>query len=271
MAHILIADAPDGVVNLERILGPGHELVIAHSTTAALVVLKEQTFDLIIVGVHFDESRMFDLISKIRMISANADKPLICFCTRDNEMTRIMHNSLECSSKAFGAWMYLDQHEYNQTQDPDGELRRIIERCLIHGRRERTQLARTGVQLQRQEIQRLRSQLLAEEWSLEVEDRLGGLRRKLADVLLELSQLHVNYIGEQEEIATSRKLRDRVSEQVVTDENGLAREEGTQDLSEAEQSVSEQELFEREEEKAEHGRRRLSEDQPTKSPESEEQ
>jgi hypothetical protein len=203
---------------------------------------------------------MFELLSDVRKTSVNADNPIICFCTRDTPLTRTMHESIEVASKALGAWMYLDQHEYNVTKDPDAELLRIIERCLTGEARKKTQAERMDLQKQREELHRLREALEDREWSENLEDRVVELRKNLAAVLLDLCKLHVNNIDQQEEIATSRDQRDRVSESVNTAENGAMREERKQFLNETRQTVKEVEIGEREETKRTQGRRKPTED-----------
>jgi hypothetical protein len=253
MARILIADTDDGVANLERILA-GHELIVANEMKTAMRMLTRQIYDLIIVGVHFDDSRMFELIPEINKTEKCAGKPVICFCTRDTAMTRTMHESLSFSARTLGAWMYLDQHQYNVYQDPDAELRRIIERCLTHGEREETLAKRVDSQKEREEIHRLRLALESEEWTVELEDELGDLRRYLSKVLLELYQSHMDSDAQHELVRSSRNLNDRVSNSVTASENDMAGKERTQWRRETAQSVSEQELGDREETKGKKGR-----------------
>lgn len=253
MARVLIADSTDGAANLLRILA-GHDITVANKMSAALEALKKQVFDLVIVGVHFDESRMFELLPQIKKSQKYAEKPVICFCTRDTEMTRTMHSSLDYSSRALGAWMYLDQHEYNVHQDPDAELRRVIERCLTHEARKETLAKRVDVETERKEIHRLRTALEAEEWSVGLADRLGELRGKLSKVLLELYQAHLNSDAQTESIAKSRELNDRVSNDVTSAENDMTRKERIQWRKEHDQSVKEEEISEREETKGKKGR-----------------
>ena len=91
---------------------------------------------------------MFELLPKVRRSPTNGDKPIICFC------------------------------------NSDAEMRRVVQRILTKQMRKATQLARIELQKSAQDIQRLRSDLLSEEWSLDLEDRLGDLRCKLAQALL---------------------------------------------------------------------------------------
>lgn len=130
VARILLAATADDVATMERILGPQHEFLVVTTISEALVQLNELAFDMIMIGVHFDQSRMFDLLPHVHKSAENADTPIICFSTRDTPLTRTMHQTIEVSSKALGAWMYLDQQDYAVSKDPDTAMRRVIERCL---------------------------------------------------------------------------------------------------------------------------------------------
>ncbi len=41
-----------------------HELIFASTTVEAVGKLRQDDFDLLMIGVHFDESRMFELLSQ---------------------------------------------------------------------------------------------------------------------------------------------------------------------------------------------------------------
>lgn len=260
MARIFIAATADDVAAMERILGERHELCVVSTMSEAEKQLKEQGFDLIMIGVHFNESRMFELVRKLHEIPKNADKPVICVCTRDTRLTRTMHESIDVAAKALGAWMYLDQHEFNVVKDPDSEMRRIIERCLAGEARKKTQASRVDSHKQRDELQRLREALEGEEWSESLEDRVVELRRNLAAVVLELCSSKVSSLNQQEEIAHSRDQNDRVSESVQLAENGAMREERRLSLDETKQTVQEVEIGEREETKRAEARRKPNDD-----------
>ncbi len=261
VARILIAATPEGVAAMERILGQRHEFIVVGTVSQALAKLTEQAFDLIMIGVHFDESRMFELLRDVHKNSENADTPIICICTRDTPLTRTMHEGIDVASKVLGAWMYLDQHEYGVNKDPDAEMRRIIERCLTGEARKKTQSNRMDIQKQRAEIQHLREALEDQEWSENLEDRVVELRRNLAALLLELCESNVNSVIQQEQVAGSREQKDRVSEVVRSAENGAAYKERRLLLDETEQTVQEVGIGEREERKREKGRRKPGDDE----------
>jgi CheY-like chemotaxis protein len=248
MAHILIADTPQAFVSLKVILD-AHELVIAYTMEAALANVQKEIFDLIIVGVHFDRSQMFELIRQVQESSINAAKPIISFSARDTEMTRVIHESIEIASKAAGAWMYLDAHSYNVYKEPEEELRRVIERCLTEEARKEIQQKRLAIQKQRAELQQLRVMLKAQDWSPEQDEYLSGLRRELEVLLEEVAILQSRADAHRANVASSRQLKDRVSVEVASRENGMERAERIQHLDETRQTIQERAIVTEEEHK----------------------
>ncbi len=268
VARIFIAGTADDIAHVEQILGQRHEYTVARATSEARIRLKEQSFDLIMIGVHFDESRMFDLLREIRKTPEYAETPIICFCMRDTPLTRTMHDSADVLSRRLGAWMYLDQQEYSVSKDPDAEMRRVIERCLTGVARTKTQSKRMAIYRQREDIQQLREALESEDWSDELEDRVVELRRKLAILLRELCESHISSITQQEQIADSREQEDRVSEAVQSVENGAAYRERGLLMDETMQTMKELEIGEREETRRKKGRHQRGADKDEKKSDS---
>ena len=252
VAHILIADTPEGSVALERIL-QGHECTVVHEMNEAERHLKRETFDLIVAALHFDDSQMFELIRAIKRSPKSADKPIICFCSRDTQMSRLMHESLEHSTKALGAWMYLAEHSYNVYQNPDAELRRVMDRCLTEGSRKDIQRQRLDIQKQREDLQQLRTLLEAQEWSPEMKDYLAGLKHDMELLLKEVARLHSAADAQGASVVASRDLKDRVAEHVTMHENGMTSTEEIQSAKETSQSVKEEQLGVREDLKEAEG------------------
>ena len=239
MARILLGATPEGAVSLERIL-QGHECTVVSTMNAAQTTLGAQAFDLIIAALHFDESQMFALIEEVKKSRMNADKPIICFCWRDTPISRVMHESLECSTKLLGAWMYLDVHEYDVYHDPDAELRRVIERCLIEESRKDIQLKRLEIQNQRAELQKLRLMLKGQEWTPELKEYLDDVKNDLELLLKEVTRLHLAADSERASVVASRDLKDRVADRVTMNENGMSSAEENQSANETKQSAQEE-------------------------------
>ena len=247
MSCILIADMPVSTEGLERILGQRHQLIVAHTIDVAREKLQQQAFDLIIVGVYFDKSQMFEFIDETKLSAQNADKPIICFSSRDTALTRILHESIERASKSAGAWMYLDQHSYNVYQDPAAELLRVFERCLSEGERREIHQRRIDIQKQRADLQQLRVMLRSQDWSSELEEYLAALKDDLEVLLKEVSKLHFSADSHRAIVTASRSLKDRVSHDVIMSENGMDRRETIQSMDETRQSIQEKVLAAEEE------------------------
>jgi len=252
--RILIAATPDDVTSIEQILGLHHEYIVVSNMADALVKLTNQAFDLILIGVHFDQSRMFEFLPHVGANPKNADKPIICFSTRDTALTRTMHQSIDVASKALGAWMYLVQQDYRLSKDPDAQMRRMVERCLVGEARRKTRVGRLDIHKQRDEIQHLREALESQEWSEDLEDQVVELRRRLSSLLLQLCESNLNSVSQQELIAYSREQNDQVSKAVRLVEDGAAHKERRLLLDETRQTVDELQIGEREKAKRKKGR-----------------
>ncbi len=241
MAHILIADTPKDSVSLLRILAE-HEPVVVNTMQAAQAKLRKESFDLIIAALHFDGSSMFEFIREVKKCPNNAEKPIICYCARDTKMARLMHECLQVITRALGAWMYLSEHEYNVYQNPDAEVRRVMERCLTAEARRDSLRQRVDIQKQRQEIQELRVMLAAQKESSDVDSYSMELTHRLEPLLEEISQLQLSTEELRASIKSSRDFKDRVTEHVLKHEDEMTRLEEVQSLEEACQTTSESQL-----------------------------
>lgn len=259
MSRVLIADLPEGAITLERIL-VGHDCLVVTSMHQATTMLKAEAFDLIVAGLHFDYSQMFEFIKEVKQSRKNADKPIICFCSRDTPMSRLIHESLEHSTKALGAWMYLAEHSYNVYQNPDAELRRVMERCLTEESRKDIHQQRLVIEKQREDLQNLRNLLQGQEWTPEMQEYLDGLQRDLELLLKEITRLHSAANAQGVSVVASRDLKDRVSNQVTTSENRMMSTEEAQTATETRQTAGEDQLTAKEGIKEAEGKRKLTDE-----------
>ena len=74
---VLVAAIPVAVERLCRLL-PDQRTICPANLADAQVALARERFALAIMGVHFDDSRMFDLISYARASSLNRSVPIVC-------------------------------------------------------------------------------------------------------------------------------------------------------------------------------------------------
>jgi len=119
---VLVADHADA--RLSAILA-AHELLFVRTLDEAKAALAGRNYDLIIIGVHFDESRMFDLLRYVRWQERHRATPVICVLTVDFTRQAIAAEGVEIAVKALGGTAFLDLKAL-----ADGEARSLIEDLL---------------------------------------------------------------------------------------------------------------------------------------------
>ncbi len=122
--RILIADPPESDRRLADIL-EGHELVFVRSLGEALRTLRERRFDLVLVGVHFDESRMFDL-----MCEMTEGTQVVCVRSQQFQSPAITLEGLEIAAKALGCTLFLDLTWYADDETGNRAVRKLLEALL---------------------------------------------------------------------------------------------------------------------------------------------
>jgi CheY-like chemotaxis protein len=129
MKKILAADVPEMRPRLARILD-GLEPVFVATLDEAVRAMTRQAFDLIVIGVHFDESRMFDLLRHVRLDENNRAKPVVCVRGHLLESTAISLEGLDIAIKALSGNVFLDFARFSDDAEGDAAIRRIIDRTL---------------------------------------------------------------------------------------------------------------------------------------------
>src|SRR5919205_2742590 len=76
-AKVLVAVTPDMDDKLRDCL-PGHELHFVRTMHQAIHALRHDGFQLIVVGLDFDESRMLELLQYVRTLSHYREVPVVC-------------------------------------------------------------------------------------------------------------------------------------------------------------------------------------------------
>lgn len=192
---------------VKRILAGKHRLVCTERLADAAEQLAHEHFDMIVVGLHFDESKMFELIERARASAANLHTPIVCLCNRDTRATRLIHDSTSATVAALGCWMYLDRHRYNVMRDPEPELGRIAERCLVGVTRTELLNARRSINGER----------------VTVDEKTRPERRWA--LTRDLEALQARTRAARSKIEESRERGDRVSDEVVSGENRMTVDE----------------------------------------------
>jgi PleD family two-component response regulator len=107
MAKVLVADVPQMHDRIRECLS-GHELVFATSLTQAVMALRHDGYSLIVIGLHFDESRMFELLTYIRSLDTYKDAEVICVQGLDQMMPEAVMHTVDMAVKALGGTAFVD-------------------------------------------------------------------------------------------------------------------------------------------------------------------
>jgi CheY-like chemotaxis protein len=129
--RILAAVPSQALAVLDQAFGKGAVLLPAHTMEEA-VTLASTGIDAILCGVHFDESRMFDLLRTIKANSALKDLPFICVRLVGMNLAPAITQSLEISCTALGATKFVDFYllEREFGSNAFNELARIIQSSI---------------------------------------------------------------------------------------------------------------------------------------------
>jgi CheY-like chemotaxis protein len=128
MAKILLAASSEPRATIERILA-GHDLSCPETLEKAEQMLRNQSFDLIVCTVFFDESRMFDLLRLAKSTPEWQSIPFVAARVRQQVLeASISREAIAFTCKALGAAAFVDVANY--PMDTDREMRAAIERFI---------------------------------------------------------------------------------------------------------------------------------------------
>ena len=126
--RILVADTPEGDRRISAILS-GYDLVLVRTLGEAQRILRREKFALVLVGVHFDDSRMFDLVRVLRGDELHAGVPIVCVRGRPG-FTAVTGRTLELTLKALTADEFIDLVHFGDDEAGNAALRAAVERLL---------------------------------------------------------------------------------------------------------------------------------------------
>ncbi len=107
---ILVADRPAGIATIRNVLGADVNIVSSTTFSDAEALLQDRSkqFSLILCGVHFDDSRMFDLAVLAQRAGPGSHGPLVIFRDLDSQLDATFFRSIELSAKVLGAAGFVD-------------------------------------------------------------------------------------------------------------------------------------------------------------------
>ena len=130
--RILVADTSDSDRRLSAILA-GQDVMFARTIGEAQRLLAQQQFDLVMIGVHFDDSRMFDLLRQVRIEGRNKGIPVVCVREPGLGFTAVSTNTLEVTCRALDANAFVDLASLKDEEERNAALRGAIEDLIKGG------------------------------------------------------------------------------------------------------------------------------------------
>ncbi|HEX6528242.1 MAG TPA: hypothetical protein VF004_00390 [Burkholderiales bacterium] len=127
MKKILVADVPQMDARYTAALR-GWEIEFARTLGAARQALGGARYDLIAIGVYFDDSQMFDLVRALRAAERTAALPILCVRGRPG-FTAVSTGTLETALRALGADRFIDLLEA-AGNEAEASLREAAERLV---------------------------------------------------------------------------------------------------------------------------------------------
>jgi response regulator RpfG family c-di-GMP phosphodiesterase len=141
MKTILIAAVPAAVAVIANALGSMARMMTANTLEEAFEAAVAGV-DLVIAGTYFDNSRMFDLLHKLKSHDLTRNIPVLCVRgvsspqVLGSQTSQPMFSSpyvVSSASKALGAVEFVDlcaRHQAIGTDRADAELRETVSRLL---------------------------------------------------------------------------------------------------------------------------------------------
>ena len=74
----------------------------------ALSALRNDGFGMVVIGMHFDESRMFDLLTYVRSLPIYKDAAVVCVQGLDMRMPEPVMRTVDMAVKALGGTAFVD-------------------------------------------------------------------------------------------------------------------------------------------------------------------
>jgi PleD family two-component response regulator len=125
---ILVASAHSAYNRLFAIL-PGYDLRFVETVAAAQSALKANGFSLIMIGIYFEQSKMFEFLRYIKADHKYADIPVVCFrgiLLSDSFDAK----PFELRCKALGASAFLDLTAFTDDAFGNAALRNRLTSLL---------------------------------------------------------------------------------------------------------------------------------------------
>jgi len=128
MMTILVADVPQMDGRYSAALA-GWDLAFVRTIGEARQALGGARPDLVVIGVYFDDSRMFDLVRALRSEDANGGMPIVCVRGRPG-FTALTTRTLALTLKALTVDEFIDLVHFGEDDSGNAALRTAVERLV---------------------------------------------------------------------------------------------------------------------------------------------
>jgi CheY-like chemotaxis protein len=105
--RVLVATVPEMDERLRECL-PGQELFFVRTLHEAIVALRRNDFQLLVIDLNFDESRMFELLQYVRALPKYEGVPVICVYGDHLNLSEAVIHNIDVAVKALGGVAFLD-------------------------------------------------------------------------------------------------------------------------------------------------------------------
>jgi CheY-like chemotaxis protein len=100
-AKVLVADIAEMDEKIRECL-PGHDLFFVRTMYEAIRALRHDGFQLVLIGLEFDESRMLELLQHVRALPAYKDVPAVCVYAEQMSLSESVLKNIDVAVKALG-------------------------------------------------------------------------------------------------------------------------------------------------------------------------
>jgi hypothetical protein len=112
IAKVLVADVEEMDDRIRECL-PEHDLVFVRTMVEAVRELRRDGYQVVVIGLHFDESRMFELLQYVRSLPKYDDTPVLCVQGMELTLPDAIRKNIDVAVKALGGKAFLDLREHS--------------------------------------------------------------------------------------------------------------------------------------------------------------
>ena len=128
MKKILVADVQQMDVRYAAAFA-GWEIAFVRTVAEARQALRAARYDLVAIGVYFDDSRMFDLVRVLRGDELHAGVPIVCVRGRPG-FTAVTSRTIELTVRALAADEFVDLVQFGDDEAGNAALLAAAQRLV---------------------------------------------------------------------------------------------------------------------------------------------